>query len=844
MTIISTIPTPILSLHSHTEITIDHHLTQGREAVSKLANQFLQGKSDLRKQIEFVRNNAHVIKEILQDGNASESERSDVLALLRNIFERSLELGKSTKSLTQEQFRNIDDALSLIVFINQGKGTEKQYKNILTKFAKITDFGPTTTSTIQVANPTIEQIASEKEALEYEKQQIKELDQLLNDKTEQKQESAQAVAKSTNTTDTTSIEEFLLYAYGNEELNQRLKRKQVRTTAEQFLYDYTFATMLSNKAHAKLGSSQIRSSIQEVKGAFEKHNLTTACDKLRDVEQVERELYTANSKLQESDAVHSAINELFELYKDPGKTLWEIRKDSVAVEAKKIKESIESSGSKEQYSDVSKALSALIEKLETGSKILDAFLTSEETGQKLSYLTLSNLKKYDALATVLRPLAEKCDNFKQENILRAFIRECEEAEDIMFDLRFLAEVTTAHQPGDIALEDEALHKKFNASSDIPFSQPHLVFTKSPLKTISNIKKFIDNVFTKGFWSLAAFTGPKHARMFFPAKVVNTATVTTEVGKVRRKKRKKLKEIVQGGEVVLSEEKYGLIQQKCQEKWQGNVQKYLESSQAKQDLEGQAKKLEEEGFLTASIPRTVEITSARGADFGPIEIEQSLYELHYRPDFDKILTDSAKTSGITTEEVEKIYKQQLQDIVEGDSKFIELSKYQIDPARAGASALMSWIPNLGPLKLKLLARDLVLFLFGDKGVLRPLLESRLQRATSISEAKKAIADAHKRFCSELVSEITKAALEATEAELKNRHGKSSTYLNKVFPDHIDLSEIYPGKLQGMISQNEYFKKIGPPAVLTKLFERVDQETAPQHTAEKKQVNPTLNLRQKL
>lgn len=824
MTIISTIPTPILSLHSHTEITIDHHLTQGREAVSKLANQFLQGKSDLRKQIEFVRNNAHVIKEILQDGNASESERSDVLALLRNIFERSLELGKSTKSLTQEQFRNIDDALSLIVFINQGKGTEKQYKNILTKFAKITDFGPTTTSTIQVANPTIEQIASEKEALEYEKQQIKELDQLLNDKTEQKQESAQAVAKSTNTTDTASIEEFLLYAYGNDELNQRLKRKQVRTTAEQFLYDYTFATIPSNKAHAKLGPSQIRNSIQEVKSAFEKHKLTTACDQLRAVEQFERELYKKNSKLESSDPVHTAINKLFEIYKAPDKTLWEIRKDSVAVKAKEIKELIESSGNKEQYNDISKNLSALIEKLETGSKILDSFLASEETGQKVSYLTLSNLKKYDALATVLRPLAEKCDNFKQENILRAFINECEEAEDIMFDLRFLAEVTTAHQPGDIALEDEALHKKFNASSDIPFSQPYLVFTKSPLKTISNIKKFIDNIFTKGFWSLAAFTGPKHARMFFPAKVVNTATVTTGVvDKARRKKRKRPKEVVQGGEVVLSEEKYGLIQQKCQEKYKGNVQKYLESPEAKTDLEEQANKLQEGGFLTASIPRTVEITSARGADFGPIEIEQSLYELHYRPDFDKILTQDAKNKKIDSQAVEKIYKQKLQAIVEGDSHFIERSKYQIDPARAGASALMSWIPNLGPLKLKLLARNIVLFLFGDKGVLRPLLESRLQRATSIHEAKEAIADAHKRFCSELVSEITKAALEATEAELKKTQGTNTVYLNKVFPDHIDLSEIYPGKLQGMISQNEYFKKIDPPAVLTKLFERVDQES---------------------
>ncbi len=885
----------------------------------------------ITSKLKFVRNNLSLIQESFKVGPNKENKELKKASskIIRALYDDILALTKQPpKKLTPKDFETIDEGLSFIAEVDSktSKACKKIFNTCLKNQQRIAksqnkplgeQITPPPSDHANVAQITLKQSDELKEQSSYEKEMLNILDKVLSAENQDDTVSAEEGEKKSATItqpegeDQKKIEEFLVYAYGNEELNKKLRKKPYKTNAEEFISEYTFATMTpKNAAGAKIGPTAIRETLHEVRSTLDKHNLRKACDALRDIEETERTLFGCMTLLDQKKTAQGAaacIKNFFDEYDtQQHKSIWEIRRSPELIQkAKKIQAELEGLNLQGDNikDDLKKAIAELgkfTKTMEECNEKIEAFLKADT--KKLSYLTLSNLKKFDALADLLEPIKKQGDSIAEGSILSDLLETCTEAEDLMYDIRLLADVTNAHQPGDVALKDEVLYKNFIQSTGIPFSQPYLIFKLNPLQTLANLKKFIDDLMNKGFWSLAAFTGPEHARMFFPAAIVNSSSVA----KVKtREKKKKKKIITVGDEFVLSQTQKTLSEktikntkihhvremvnklqnnQKITKLTKQNLEELtkiitqaqssftnekvtrilgdtiqtilgirIEDSKAKQiqeiqvaldkalnhimtDEQALAKILSDEltnikknAMYTTSIPRTIEITGVRGADIGPLDIEQSLYEMHYRPNFDKILTSEAKKKGITKEEAEQIYRQKLQECVEGniagnekDPRWEQIQKYQIDQARAARSFVMSWVPRLGPLNLKKLSGDLFTFLFSREGILRPIFDRSLSAATTKDEAQKALLDANKRFCSELAAEIMKEALDRTEAVLKFKHAMTKPCLHTIFPKEIDPSEIYPGMLAQMMSKSNYFEKIGPPKILTQLFGEVPSQ----------------------
>ncbi len=642
------------------------------------------------------------------------------------------------------------------------------------------------------------------------------------------------------------IEAFLLHARSNHTLNTRLRSKKNRTPAEDFVLNYTFASIGPHRKgdqQALVGVRGLTRSIELIHEKMNTYGLLECAEKLDSIDETERNMYACYTSLQSYTSepvikVKDAIEAFFKEYSNPKySTVWDARTSTSLLEKAQI------ILTKIDEVPVTKAQKKLESHLEVIQDQVKLFIeTIQKTRESLDKLdqdssfgidstALSTVNVFDTLVDSLEPLAEVCHGFKNCPEIKMLYEDSRSAEKIMHALRTLGKVTHSHHAGDIVLTDEVEKKHFLQRGGIAYSSFSIM--KDLRETgLKETKKMFQKALDGQIWTVQPyFTGSRsHARMLFPATMANVCQLnhTTKIAGRGKTKKVRRRAEATGSEVLFP-------QSQIQARLFYDSKEVFRSPQAvemnslkEEKKPAETKDVHKVETFTALYEsqdiRTIELT---GADtVTTTDISEAMYEVIYRPNFDAILTKDAKTSGISPHEAMSVYQSELKQLVEGENEWKKVQEYKLDQKRATRSFVLSLFPRF--MGIKTLAIKIYDYFFGEKGKLRPQVDREISQAQSDQDLHKVQEKINKRFCSELVSLLTREALARTEEKLlqklSNQPDKKTTpkkIFHEVFPKEMGDDEIYPNLLEKIVSKNNFFTKIGRPSLLQKLFRDVPE-----------------------
>ncbi len=928
-----------------------------------------QELKNVDEKINFAKKNIEQLKDAFKK-KEKDPDHIKAIGFTRELFDDIIKLTKKPlEEYTAKDLERIDDGLSLLSkvdgqFSDAYQGIllrflydRKDFKNLANiyqdQILKTKETLPTEAKELKAwIDSHQENIPKEIlkiKAVAYEDAMLKELEDFIkikDKKTLRKEQPAE-------------IEQFLLHAYANSSLNQRLQSKKAnKSKAEQFISDYTYATLGSKKAvkAGKPRTSELKKSVTEITKSLSTpiggSSLRNICQSLvgddiiidgkssktgPGIEQLERDLSKEfnelrKPKMEEGEIVLDEnknivyvakeeknttlveeLDKFFKMYSNDT-PVWTTRR---SPELLKQAEAIVKAATDIGHGDnrvVANRARMFNAKMKETNKTIEAFLNNKNP-HRLPYESLGVVTTFDELIDSLRGISELCSSFSGCHVLEDLVKSCNEAEDVMNDIRLLSEVTDSYKGGDIMLKDEVLYKNFVESSRMPYSQ------FSVFKNMGDLKHFAEDLKNKKIWDVQPyFTGDKtHARMIFPAEMVNSSTTKTiSSGRGHAKKRKK---VAEGNEFIISKVKKEIRESPFneikKEKKNKNAENLLTQcaltltttafenkptridnqktitfaidlkttieSMSIRDAEdlgikellkktaelykeakpyndtsiirsidelSDAKVAEltkilndgmtsivdsaltdimDKSIYTSQTPRNIDLTNLHGVDISPTAITSSMYEVQWRPQFDKLL-DPSLEGKISKTEVEKIFAKKLQKRVEEPTPWRELENIQIDQTRAARSFFV----GLGLTHtLKQFIAIVWDWLFGPQGKLRFLIDSSVSKAQTPEEANTIVKDVNKRFCSEIISTLLRESLQDTEEEIIKEINKKeknealklkegTPCLKKIFPAKLDDSWIHPNMLEELLKKSECFEKIGTPKLMTQLFEPISHE----------------------
>lgn len=758
---------------------------------------------DLTKKLNLFKSNITHIQAGLSAKDEPEHQKA-IASLTQSIFNDILILSK--KGTTEKDLRDVDDGLSLLCQIETSKekrdvytslllhtynkhkdfrGVAKIYKNqILPHLApnknlnslsatfETAETSPTQLkkwiSSCQSTVPPLFKL-NYKEQIPYEVEMIALLNGFLGPHK----------GKKANPIEASKIEAFLLYAYGNENLNKRIHeiKGSKRSDAEDFIDFYTYATLGSKRelSEGAIGASNIETKVNMFTSFVTNLSLYTAYNRLIDIEDIEKNLYACLKGLNQKKhtSISSKIKNFFKIYNQGDKTVWEIRRSQDTLnQAQDIIKSLNAPRNRNDsdLQEIKGYLETYIQNIEEANRIFDDFFNSN-IEKKLDKDILQTILRSADISGDLDALVTACSEISLSPILGTLQKQCDASYEAKRNLNRLSDMTQSLKPGDIAFQEDLRYKKLYQSSKPAYS------TLDPLHNPKDFKRlFTDISQGKIFDVQPYFTGDKkHSRMIFATtsnQVFKNTTVTNENGRKR----------TTSGDRIRYPEKIN----------------------------------NDSGELITSTREAAQfdIMGNSGVRLDNSRLEESWAEVLYRPNFNAILTEEAKRQGISADEVRILYNLKLQKRIEGETSW---NTYKFDRPGAAISYIMTKVPRI--MSLKQFVRHLLQFLFGIGGLLHDIFTKSFKEATSKQNLDILFNKVQKRFCSELNAAVLREALNDTEIELKKLHPQvTSQILKTIIPPYLDPSEVHPNMLEELITKHGYFEKVGSgrPKLLTQLF----------------------------